>query len=491
MKDLIARESALFIAILVAAAALRLWGVNQELWYDEIETLTAFVRRPVHDMIFVFGSLNNHLAFTWLAKLSTTLFGESPWSMRLPAALMGIASIWAVWRLARFTGLKWVALTTAALLALSYHHVWFSQNARGYTGLLLFTTLSGLFMAYGLTRKRMSDWVFYALFAAAALVTHLTAAFLLTAQGVTALAIGYRSVFIKRETTVWAWLKGPLVGFGGAIALTLLVFAPMLPDIFATFGAYDAPTESKTGTGVEEWHSPLWTVFETVRSFGAMGALLPIAFLFAAIGAYRLAKISPLIAAPFLIHIPLTLLILLAASFRIWPRYFFIDIGFLIACVVYGAFWFADLAERILPQIKRVGLNSETLKIFGTALMIIASIPLLAKNYMGPKQEFEPAVAYVERARQPEDTIVTVGLAELPFGEYLTPDWPHMKSFGELDTAIDEADAGVWVVIVFPKHTSTTYPDIAQRLSDEFELVEEFSGTLSGGEVQVYRRLAP
>lgn len=477
----------LFAAVIVAATMFRLWGLNQELWYDEIVTLTEFVRKPASELLITFGSLNNHLAYTWLAKASTGLFGEAPWSLRAPAALFGVISIWAVWRLIRMTGLKWVAFVTAALLAVSVHHVWFSQNARGYTGLLLFTSLSAISMANGLKHRRPSDWVLYAVFAAAALATHLTAAFLLTAQGLTALAIGYHEVVTQKQLSAWRWLKGPLIGFGGALLITLIIYAPMAPDMIETFAAYDAPVENKTGPGVEEWQNPLWTIVETLRSFGMIGAAIPIALLFAAIGAVRLTRLAPAIAAPFIVHIPLTLIVLIIASFRIWPRYFFIDIGFLVACVVYGAFWFADVTEKIAPALKRFSLNGRNLKIAGSILMFAISIPLLATNYGAPKQELRAALAFIEEGRQPGDEIMTVGLAQLPFGDYLAPDWPHISSLAEFDAAM-RVNEGVWIVAAFPAHLRTTYPEIADRLEADFDIAEQFSGTLSGGDVVIYRR---
>ncbi len=489
MKELSAKETMLFTAVIVAATIFRLWGLNQELWYDEIVTLTEFVRKPASELLVTFGSLNNHLGYTWLAKASTGLFGEAPWALRLPAAIFGVISIWAVWRLIRMTELKWVALVTAALLAVSYHHVWFSQNARGYTGLLLFTSLSAMYMANGLKQRHVSDWVLYAIFAAAALATHLTAAFLLTAQGLTAIAIGYHEVVTQKRLSAWRWLKGPLIGFGGAILITLLIYAPMAPDMIETFSAYDAPAVHKTGPGVEEWQNPLWTVVETLRSFGVIGAAIPVALLFAVIGAVRLARLAPVIAAPFLVHIPLTLFILIMASFRIWPRYFFIDIGFLVACVVYGAFWFADLTERFAPVLKRFFLNARILKIVGSILMIATSIPLLATNYGAPKQELKAALTFIEEGRQPGDAIMTVGLAQLPFGDYLAPDWPHISSLDEFDAAMRDS-GGVWIVAAFPAHLKTTYPEIASRLEAEFDIAEQFSGTLSGGDVVIYRRRA-
>ena len=406
-------------AILFLAFILRVWGLNASLWYDEIATLTGFVRMPAADLFVTYGSLNNHVLYTWSAKLLTGLFGETAWALRFPAMAFGVASIWAVWRLLKEAKAPWVALATAALLAVSYHHVWFSQNARGYTGILLFTTLAGWQMARGLTSTEKSPWAYYALFATAALMTHLTAAFVLVAQGLTALGYGALVVFQRKEQTLWQWIQGPLIGFGGAIVAALLLFSPMLPDLIATFADYNAPTpapadaaaaEANAPTGeVKEWRNPLWTIAEILRSFGAIGVIIPVAFGFAAAGAWRLSKQAPFIAIPYLIHIPLTLAILLIAEFRVWPRYFFIDIGFLLACGVAGAFWFAETFAHRTPQALRLGLDAAKLKVIGAIVMVAASVPLLLQNYAAPKQNFTGAKALVESQMASSDQVATVG----------------------------------------------------------------------------------
>lgn len=159
------------------------------------------------------------------------------------------------------------------------------------------------------------------------------------------------------------------------------------------------------------------------------------------------------------------------------------------ACMVGGAFWFADFAVKFSPALKRFSLDERMLKIAGSILMIGASIPLLANNYGTPKQGFESTVSYIEQAQLPEDKVMTVGLAELPFGGYLTPDWPHLSSFAEFEAATGGAET-VWVVVAFPSHLTATYPEIAAGLAANYEIVERFSGTLSGGDVLIYRRLA-
>ena len=76
------------------------------------------------------------------ANVFVTVLGESAWSIRLPAVLFGVASIPVLYALGeRVTGTR-EALLACAILSVSYHHIWFSQNARGYTMLAFWTILS-------------------------------------------------------------------------------------------------------------------------------------------------------------------------------------------------------------------------------------------------------------------------------------------------------------------------------------------------------------
>ena len=63
------------------------------------------------------------------------------------------------------------------MIAFSYYHLWFSQNARGYTGLLFWTLLASWFLVRGMLENRPWLWIGYAIAAALGVYTHLTMGF--------------------------------------------------------------------------------------------------------------------------------------------------------------------------------------------------------------------------------------------------------------------------------------------------------------------------
>ena len=83
-------------------------------------------------------------------------------------------------------------------------------------------------------------------------------------------------------------------------------------------------------------------MLEVVRNLQELGFIvsvgLPAVLVFLSIGVLSLFRRHPVFTAFFVVHVPLTLVILFALSFRIWPRYFFIDLGFIFLCLVHGVF---------------------------------------------------------------------------------------------------------------------------------------------------------
>ena len=78
---------------LTVALALRLHALGNGLWYDEIQTLVSYIRLPLSRIITTFDSPNQHPVYSISARLQVSLFGQSPWALRLPAALFGFPTL--------------------------------------------------------------------------------------------------------------------------------------------------------------------------------------------------------------------------------------------------------------------------------------------------------------------------------------------------------------------------------------------------------------
>jgi mannosyltransferase len=249
------------VGILGLALVLRAIKLDAGLWFDEIVTLVNYVRLPTRELLTTYTTFNNHILFSLEAQASIALLGESPWSLRLPALIFGVASVGALWWLARLVATPWEAHLSALLMAVSYHHVWFSQNARGYTGLLFWCLLGTIIFLSNMRRPSWWSWVAYALVLTAAVYTHLTAAFFFAAQGVVYIALVVAQRFgirvgDKIGDDPLAEITGlkPLFGFALGGVLVLAVYAVLLPQMVGMFGSVVAPPAEKVAVAV--WKSP-------------------------------------------------------------------------------------------------------------------------------------------------------------------------------------------------------------------------------------------
>ncbi len=171
-------------AITLLAGVMRFYKLGEwSYWIDEIFTIN---RAQIHfsDPLFVIRNLPTSL---WLpvsvifTAVSLAAAGVSEWSARLPAAVIGILSIPVLYFPVRKLAGTATALIFTLLLAISPWHLFWSQNARFYTGLMLFYTLAGFAFFYAFEQNRPKYLLaFYLLFYLAA-SERLIAIFLLPA----------------------------------------------------------------------------------------------------------------------------------------------------------------------------------------------------------------------------------------------------------------------------------------------------------------------
>ena len=146
------RLSLLLVLLLtVLALAVRLWGItSQSLWWDEVSSFQQ--ARLGWGQLFAATAADNYPPLhNILLHLSMQLLGPTALALRLPSALLGAATIPALyWVGSRMAG-RHAALIAAALLCVSGFHVWFSQEARMYALLCLTTVLfAGAALEYAL-----------------------------------------------------------------------------------------------------------------------------------------------------------------------------------------------------------------------------------------------------------------------------------------------------------------------------------------------------
>jgi mannosyltransferase len=470
------RESKLvwisLILILVAAFALRLYHLNAGLWFDEIMTNVHYARLPFGEIITTYDSENNHFLFSLLAHLSLLIFGDSAWALRLPAVLFGVGSIWALYLLGREVSSPREGLLSAALLAFSYHHLWFSQNARGYTGLLFWTILSSYYLMRASKDNLPRTWLYFAFSAALGIYTHLTMIFIVIGQFSV-----YVTILIARRREPWtARWNGFIYGFGFSAFLTLLLYALVLPQMFGTIGG------SETSV-VTAWKNPIWTALEIIRGLeiGFSGwALALIAMILFAAGFFSYARTNFAILQLLVIPPAIGAGVVIAVGHHLWPRFFFFAMGFGVLLLIRGVMVVGEQGAKLI----RIPMKQP--EWIGVALcigMILVSAGSMLFAY-GPKQDYQGAMTYVESEAKPGDAIVTAGLASMVYTDFYKTGWVNVDSTQVLDQ-IDSRSKRIWLLYTFPPVLQSIYPDVMKSIQENFEVVKEFRGTVGDGTIFV------
>jgi mannosyltransferase len=169
-------------AITLLAAVLRFYKLGEwSFWIDEIYTIN---RTQTH-FSNILSVLQNLPARLWLplsfvfTKFALNIFGVTEFSARLVSTLIGIITIPALFFYTRKYFGVGVALLLALLLAVAPWHLYWSQNARFYTSLLVFYTMAGLSFFYAIEFDHPWSFVLFYGFLYLAMSERLQAAFLL------------------------------------------------------------------------------------------------------------------------------------------------------------------------------------------------------------------------------------------------------------------------------------------------------------------------
>ena len=461
------RFPALAVAATVAVAAiLRVYGLGSGLWYDEIVTLVESARRPLIEILTYFPDDNIHPLYSLLAHASLEMFGESAWALRVPACVFGVASVWMTYLLGARLQSRAEAWAAAAILTFSYQHIWFSQNARGYTMMGFFALLSTYLLLRAGESKRGRDYAFYALACAAGIYTHLTMAFVVA---------GHVMVMAGGKLVGWPATREPafrslMLAWIAVAVLSLGLYAPYGSQILANLSREDP------GRQAAQFATGRWAVTEIVRNLmsgaGVLGALLTA--LAALLGALSLLSRRPLELALLVAPTLVAGTAIVVLNYPMRPRFFFFAAG---AVAIFAGRGVGAVAERLARPQHTVPFIAGA-----TALLVAFSAIGLRLNYRVPKQDFDGAVHYLEREAADGTVIAAVVPACFPIERYyLKADWPCLRSNADLE-AVLATPGRVLVAYTLSDHIVA---DLRDRLRSSCTESRRFAGTLGDGDIVV------
>jgi mannosyltransferase len=467
------RTPTTWLVLLTAlAVALRSIGLDGGLWYDEIRTLVDSVRSPLHQILTVFPGSNQHTFFSVLAHLSVAAFGEHAWSLRLPSVLLGAATVPVLYLFAtEFVG-RTEALLASLLLTLSYHHIWFSQSARGYAALAFLTVLSSWLLLRGLRRGRTGDFVWYGVASALGVYTHLTMVFLVASHAVLCtLPLGLPGFQKER----WRRWRLPAMGFTLAATLTLLLYAPLLLDLNQFFVKRPSPMAVATA----KWAANALLAGLQVGLGSVLGVAVGAALFCAGLWSYI--RQSRFLAGMFVLPGLITVAADLGLHRPIRPRFLFFLAGFALLIVVRGSLelgrWCGRLGLVRPPKTRPLGIAF-------VGVMAVLSVVALPFGYRYPKQDFEGAMHFVETEAAVGEPVMLGEPAIYPYHEYFHRPWEGLTSLEQFQKVRGQGRR-VWVVYTLNSYIENDTPDLMDSLRRDCAVAGVFRGTVADGDVTV------
>jgi len=485
-----AREYLVLALITLLGAGLRIYRLDTDLWIDEIGSFQYAMSVTVGELFRTFSSPNQHLLNSLLERLSVAALGEHDWTVRLPAALFGIMTVPAMYWLARPIMRGWQSLAVAFLTAVSYHHIWFSQNARGYSGYLLFAILStGALFRLAITGRRR--WVAaYAVAAVLALSSLIIAAFVIIAH---AIVVAFFMLHQHREARpVALTIRRLTAAFGLTAVASLVIYGPTAIELLRVVGtAY-----VKEGTGFR----PVSLEFlrETLRGlgagFGSLALLGAVPFLvLVAIGTLSLMRRGWLVVLPFVFALGMMAAVVVMAGWLTSPRFFIlvVPLAFLVAVES------LDLAARLLSRLVAEPRRPRIHAVLATAAVAVCAAALalgLPRYYTVPKQSFRATIAAFTARTKPGDALVAVYQADRGFDYYTRRlgfagdgrfySTRTVGGFDSLGTRL--SGRHVYLATTFERAFKLESPELWKRVEDGWKPVESFPATVGYGEITLW-----
>lgn len=176
--------AAVVVGLTVVGAVLRLLTLGtRSFWLDE----TTAVRQAswtVPQIIQLMADNVHPPFFHVLLHYWILVFGKSEIAVRAFPVTWGIAAIPLVYWVGRNIYDRRVGVIATAIVALAPYYIWYSQEARMYTMMLVFALLSVLFMWKAMASNRVGWWIGYSLATAAGLMTQYFFFFLVLGQAI-------------------------------------------------------------------------------------------------------------------------------------------------------------------------------------------------------------------------------------------------------------------------------------------------------------------
>jgi uncharacterized membrane protein len=217
------------LLILLLGIITRFYHIDfQSVWLDEIHTLSE--ANPKFTLSELYNAIKSGEQmpplYFCIVYLLFKIFGYTSLVVRMFSAFIGVLGIFGTYFLAKEIFNKRVALLSALLISVNYFHLFYSQEARPYAFLYLFTTLSFVYLIRFIKSPNYKTAILYGIFSALMINSHFFGLFTLFAQYIIVL---FFLVIIKKDERKRFFFLAFISGI-----IVLLFFIPSLEIFFKT-----------------------------------------------------------------------------------------------------------------------------------------------------------------------------------------------------------------------------------------------------------------
>ena len=206
---------------MLLGAVLRFYGLGfQSLWSDELASWDISTRETISQVIGGVRSDDHPPLYYLILRFSQWIFGDSEWALRLPSAVAGWLCIPAIYLLGKRLYSEREGIMAALFLAVFWAPIYYSQEARVYSMLILLSILTTCFwwgVMLGLRYRRelpTRDAALYVVSAVLCAYVHYFGLILVVLQGAALAALAHGTLrkaillYVPIAIAYLPWLPG-------------------------------------------------------------------------------------------------------------------------------------------------------------------------------------------------------------------------------------------------------------------------------------------
>lgn len=179
------RNELALLAILLLGLFLRIYDLSTEsIWFDEGGSVM-YAELNIFQLLETVASkdctppLYYVILHYWVG-----MFGESEFFVKLLSVIIGLSSIYILYKVGTLLFNKNVGLLSSLILAISSFHIYYSQEARSYGLMVLLTLLSFYFLIKILKKRKLAVSIGYIITSILLMYTHVYGLFIIIAQNI-------------------------------------------------------------------------------------------------------------------------------------------------------------------------------------------------------------------------------------------------------------------------------------------------------------------